>query len=48
MIYEIDPGFEKIGKVDDALSPDSQVYRDFYNFEPIPYETIGIQERSAK
>ena len=45
LVYEESPGFEKNGKVDLALTDDSQVYRDIYNFEKIPYEMIGIQGR---
>lgn len=43
-IYKTDPGFVSIGKVEHALREDSQVYRDLYNFEPIPYDMIGITE----
>ena len=46
-VYDISPGFEKRGKVDDALTDDSQVYRDIFGFERIPYELIGIQGRET-
>ena len=44
VIYDTDPGFTTIGKVKDALSESSQIYRDIIDFEKIPFESIGIEK----
>ncbi|MBR6558925.1 MAG: right-handed parallel beta-helix repeat-containing protein [Clostridia bacterium] len=42
LVYDVTPGFTTIGKVPDALTENSQVYRDIIDFGKIPYESIGV------
>jgi len=44
ILYTIDPGFTTVGKVNDAIKDDSQVFCDIYSFEQIPYDRIGIND----
>lgn len=41
-IYTENPGFVDPAKLDFRLKPDSQILKDFPNFQPIPQEKIGL------
>jgi Right handed beta helix region len=40
--YTNDPGFVNFAKHDFRLKPDAQVFKDLPNFQPIPFEKIGL------
>jgi hypothetical protein len=41
-IYTENPGFVNPAKLDFHIQPDSQILKDFPNFQPIPQDKIGL------